>query len=123
MNKISLSGHSYGAYVGYKLVNKYPEYYSAFMPISGPGQYTDALKNVNIWAFHGSTDSTVDYNSAYNLINKLKSNGASAEMHTFQGSGHGGVQNYTYEQEFTREDGQVISPLEWAFEQEKLSKL
>ena len=123
LNKISLSGHSYGAYVGYKLVNKYPNYYSAFVPISGPGEYTEALKNVNIWAFHGSNDTGVDYRAAYNAVNRLKNNGAPAEMHTFQGAGHGGVQNYTYEKEYQREDGQVISPLEWAFEQEKLSKL
>ena len=123
LNKISLSGHSYGAYVGYKLVNKYPNYYSAFVPISGPGQVSDAVKNVNLWAFHGSNDTSVDYTSAKNAVSKLKNSGAPAEMHTFQGSGHGGVQNYTFEKEYQREDGQIISPLEWAFEQEKLSKL
>ncbi len=122
-NKISLSGHSYGAFVGYKLVNKYPNYYSAFMPISGPGLTSDAVKNVNVWAFHGSNDTRVDYKTAYNSVKKLKSNGFPAEMHTFAGSGHGSVQNYTYEGKFQREDGQIISPLEWAFEQVKLSKL
>ena len=87
------------------------------------GNKVEALKNVNIWAFHGSNDTGVDYGSANRAIDKLKNSGAPAEMHTFQGAGHSGVQNYTFSQEFKREDGQVISPLEWAFEQEKLSML
>ena len=105
------------------LITKYPNYYSAFVPISGPGTVNDAVKNVNLWAFHGSLDTGVDYKAAKNAVTQLKNSGANAEMHTFQGSGHGGVQNYTYEKEYQREDGQIISPLEWAFEQEKLSKL
>jgi hypothetical protein len=38
-------------------------------------------------------------------------------MYTYQGAGHANVQNYTFEREFTDENGETINPLVWAFRQ------
>ena len=40
-------------------------------------------------------------------------------MHTFQGAGHGWVQNYTFEQEYTSPDGEEETVLEWASHQDR----
>ena len=118
-NRISLSGHSMGAIAGYKMIGNYPNTFSAFVPISGVPSNLQSVSNVKTWAFHGSKDSNCDYNSTVSAINKLQQTGASAYLYTFQGKGHGGVQNYTFEDEYEDETGQKINPLEWAFKQTK----
>ena len=121
-NKVSLSGHSMGAIAGYKMIGRYPNTFSAFVPISGVPSNLDKVSNVKIWAFHGSKDSNCEYGSTVSAINKLQQTGAPAYLYTFQGAGHGNVQNYTFEDEYEDETGQKINPLEWAFKQTKATK-
>ena len=126
-DRVSLSGHSAGAIGGYKLIARYPDYFSAFIPISGhanrvtKGGYDDAwesLSEVNIWAFHGALDESVKYSDAQSAIEKLRSMGSeNAELHTFEKWGHGQVQNKTFEEEFSYQGGDPINPLDWAFNQ------
>lgn len=118
-NRISLSGHSMGAIAGYKMIGNYPNVFSAFVPISGVPSNLDSVSNVKTWAFHGSQDSNCEYKYTVSAINKLQQTGASAYLYTFQGKGHGNVQNYTFEDEYEDENGQKINPLEWAFKQTK----
>ena len=59
-DRISLSGHSYGAITCYKLIGEYPNYFSACVPISGwennVNTSSGAFKNIKLWAFHGKND-------------------------------------------------------------------
>ncbi len=120
-NRISMSGHSMGAIVGYKMIARYPEFFSAFVPISGLCYCRDdiAESDTAIWIFHGSGDSTCEYSNAKHLYEYLDNEGYDIQMHTFSGAGHGGVQNKTFEEEYEDADGEMINPLEWAFKQVK----
>jgi len=123
-NRISLVGHSYGAIVGYKLINQYPNYFSAFVPISGWNEVTSAFKNVKVWAFHGDRDnrgggSRTTYPGALKALEQIKAIGGQAQMSTLKGMGHSHVQNKTLEQTFLSPDGKQETYLEWAMRQRK----
>ena len=118
-NKISLSGHSYGAIVGYQMIGNFPNHFAAFMPISGnSGGANEGTTSTKIWAFHGSNDlgnNGTDYNNTKNLVASINKSGGDATLYTYQGEGHGRVQNYTFERTFQYKDGETYNPLEWAF--------
>ena len=118
-NKISLSGHSMGAIAGYKMVTNYPNYFSAFVPISGLSFNGEQLKDsdTEIWIFHGANDSSCEYSNAVKTYNYLTSNGKHVNFYTYQNKGHGDVQNLTFMYEYENDDGESYNPLEWAFEQ------
>lgn len=119
VNKVSISGHSMGAIAGYQLIGRNPGYFAAFIPISGVPSNLEEVKKVNVWAFHGSLDDGCNYGTTVEAINYLKSSGANAHLHTFEGEGHGGVQNYTFQSAYEDSTGEMINPLEWAFKQKK----
>ena len=121
-NKISLSGHSYGAIVGYQLVSNYPDEFAAFIPISGNSAASQGAANTKIWAFHGSEDlggGSTDYDTTKKLVSEINNMGGDATLHTFEGDGHSGVQKKTFEQEYEYKDGEMYNPLEWAFQQSR----
>ena len=119
MSRVSASGHSMGAMASYRIAKRYPDTITAIVPISGYTSRVEQLKDVKVWAFHGANDSSVDYNSAVYTIKQLQSLGGNARLYTFSNAGHGGVQNYTFEEEYEDENGNKINPLEWAFRQTK----
>ena len=123
-DRVSLSGHSYGGMVAYKLVNKYPNTYSAVVPISGWDEVTDAFKTTKVWAFHGVYDNQGDqnrhttYNGQVNAVNSINNIGGTAEMTTLK-MGHAYTQNKTYETTYLSPDGIEENPLDWAFRQKR----
>ena len=121
-DRISVSGHSYGAITTYRLINAYPDYYAAAIPISGwTDEVSDSFKNVKIWAFNGKLDTGThtSWSGAVNAVDKINNMGGNATLYTYEGYGHGYVQDKTYEGEFESPDGDTVSPLEWAFRQKK----
>jgi len=121
-NRISISGHSYGAITAYRAVNQNPGYFSAVVPISGYDKVTGAFQGVDVWAFHGSKDlgnGQTNYNRAVKAVNAVNTKGGKAVMHTFKGAGHSNVQNTTYKGKFLSPDGQEESVLVWAMRQTK----
>ena len=127
--KISLSGHSAGAIGGYKIISRNPNYFSAFIPISGNASRVatddinslESLSNVKIWAFHGKNDESISYNSAVDAINQIETLGKNnADLYTFD-AGHSGVQNTTFANTYSYRGEEPINPLIWAFKQKKES--
>ena len=121
--KISLSGHSWGAITAYRLVNEHPDEFSAILTASGSYEVTSSFKNTKVWAFHGSKDNRNGSNTAYSkaakAVEDINELGGDAEMHTYEGEGHSGVVlTDTFTKKFEK-DGEIINPLEWAFEQVK----
>lgn len=125
-DRISLSGHSYGAIEAYKLVNEHPDEFSAIVPVSGSNKVTSAFNNVKVWAFHGTADSktkNTSYKQASDAMKEINQVGGDAEIHAYDGWGHAGDSKHnivvtTFKNEFTK-DGEKINPLEWAFQQSK----
>jgi predicted peptidase len=121
-DRICASGHSYGAITAYRMVNANPGFFSCIVPISGYDKVTDAFNDVSVWAFHGDRDlgnGQCNYNRALTAVHQIANMGSRALMHTFQGSGHGWVQDYTYSDEYDSPDGQHESVLSWAFRQRR----
>ena len=125
-DRVAASGHSYGAITAYRMVRDNPGYFSAIVPISGWGRITDTFKDTAVWAFHGSKDNRghgqTTYPGAVDAIKNIQSIGGTALLHTFQGAGHGNVQDYTYSDEYDSPDGEHESVLDWVFRQRRGQK-
>ena len=122
-DRVSASGHSYGAITAYRMVQANPGYFSAIVPISGWGKITDTFRDTPVWAFHGDRDDRgygqTTYHGAVDAVNQINKIGGTALMHTFQGAGHGYVQDYTYSDEYDSPDGKHESVLDWIFRQRR----
>ena len=122
---ISLSGHSYGGQTVYDLINKYPNYYAAAVPISGAHNVTEAFKTVSTWIFHGEFDvqgdssRTTHYDSSVRANNAIQSMGGTSKMQKVEHTGHAYCQNKTYEGKYVSPDGKEEYVLDWAFRQKK----
>ena len=123
-NRISLSGHSIGAIVGYELIYDHPDYFSAFVPISGRTylEYDDKDVSTAVWAFHGAKDTSVPYDGGVKSVEKLKNAGADVDIYTFENEGHVKVQTYTFDQKYEYKDGKEYYVLDWAMMQTKEDK-
>lgn len=121
-NRISLSGHSDGAIGGYALVQAYPNTFSAFVPISGRSSIKvnpEELRRLKIFAFHGTSDSSVEYNKGAEIIRYIRSLGNNnSYLHAFQNAGHG-IQNQVFTNQFSFNGKEMLNPLDWAFMQTK----
>ncbi len=120
-NKISLSGHSMGAITGYQLIHDHPDYFSAFVPISGRTylKYDGEDVVTKVWGFHGVKDSQVAYDGGVKSVQKLQSAGADVDFYTFPNLGHTEVQTLTFDQRYKYKDGDEYYVLDWCFEQDK----
>ena len=126
-NRISLSGNSRGAIGGYRLISRYPDYFSAYVPISGHSNKMDrsdagwdALGNVKIWAIHGTNDESVSYYGATNTYDELKKRGYNnMEIYSWEGAGHG-IEEEALSGKYEYGDtGEKINPVIWALNQVK----
>ena len=126
-NRISLSGHSNGANGGYRILSRYPDYFSAFVPISGqpkymvtakdPNRWTD-IKDVQIWAFHSKNDNFIGYKYPLSILEQTKEEGLdNFELHTFNSAGHD-IYYKVFGEKFEK-DGKEWSVLDWCFAQSK----
>ena len=123
-NRVSLSGHSYGANACYRLVKKEPGYFSSMVPISC-GDYisnkdTESFKDIKIWAFHGDKDThpgLATYSKNYEkTIKPLQDGGVDVNFTTLEGEGHD-LQDKIVSEKFTDSNGKEINPIEWALSQ------
>ena len=124
-NKISVSGHSYGGITSYRMVNKYPDYFSAVVGISGCDQVTESFEGIKVWEFGGTLEDgngRTSYDSCINAVKKVNSVGGYGFFTGLQ-TGHSGTNKLAYEKEYTSPDGDVVNPIEWAFRQTKGEEL
>ncbi len=121
-DRISIGGASYGAITAYQMVNHYPDYYAACVPVAGYDTVTDAFKDVAVWALHGTRDlgqGRTNYNVTVQRVDEINKVGGSAYLTPLKGLGHSNIHNKVYQNKFTTPDGDQDTPLEWAFKQSK----
>ena len=91
-NRIYIIGFSRGATGVWYMVNKYPNYFAAAMPVSNcpPGVSANNFKNTKVRAISGNVgDFEVQCNKCMSsFVNSINSAGGSAEMITHKGAGH-----------------------------------
>jgi predicted peptidase len=93
-NRIYLIGMSLGGYGAWELAIKYPMRFAAIVPVCGGGDTAKVcvLKDVPIWAFHGSADSIVPVSETENMVSKLKQCQGNVKYTQLEGRGHGIVE-------------------------------
>ena len=89
-NRVYLIGASMGEYAVWQLAISRPELFAAIVPICGGGMYwdTDRIKNMGIWAFHGSDDMTVFCEESRKMVDAVNKRGGSAKLTIYEGVPH-----------------------------------
>ncbi len=94
-----LVGISSGAWATWEAIIRYPKTFAAAVPISGYKRFNefdavarkhdiDGIKNLPIWAFHGSDDEWIPVMYARMTVAMLKSGGGKPRYTEFKGVGH-----------------------------------
>ena len=88
--RIYITGLSMGGYGTWDALAKQTELFAAAAPICGGGDPASAvtMKKVPIWAFHGEDDQTVPVERSREMIEALKTAGASPKYTEYPGVGH-----------------------------------
>jgi predicted peptidase len=90
-NRLYVTGLSLGGYGTWDAIERWPGYFAAAAPIAGAGDPSKAsvLKNLPVWAFHGSADTTVPVTGSRNMIAAIQAAGGHPRYTEFPGQGHG----------------------------------
>jgi len=88
--RIYVVGLSMGGFAVWDIMCRYPGKFAAAVPICGGGDIAKAglLKDIPIWAFHGSNDKVVKVTLTRNMINAIKASGGKPKYTEYQGIGH-----------------------------------
>lgn len=89
--RIYITGYSMGGYGTWSALTKSPNWFAAAAPIAGGGNANTICnaKEISIRAYHGDKDNVISHSRSKELIDKLKSCDANAELFTIPGGGHG----------------------------------
>lgn len=108
-------GGSMGACSLFYLVSKYPDFFSAVVPVAGACDPDKAslLLNVPMWVIHGDADKTVSIEGAKKLVENIKAlGGTKVKMTVLEGIGHHGI--YCF-----KNAAEIPGLLDWIFSQKK----
>lgn len=90
-NRIYITGLSMGGFGTWDAIARYPNKFAAATPICGGGDEKTAktIKDIPIWAFHGSADPVVPPDRSRNMINAIRADGGKPIYTEYKGVGHG----------------------------------
>jgi predicted peptidase len=125
--RIYVTGLSMGGYGTWDAVRRHPDKFAAAAPLSGGGNKEQGplLKDIPIWAYHGSADGTVPVLATDNMNTAIATAGGFME-YTRPAVGHGGwgtfydnttyrnSQNQTFDQWLFAQSLPVPEPSTWA---------
>jgi predicted peptidase len=117
-NRLYITGLSNGGLGTWDAIERWPTYFAAAAPIAGAGDPSKAavLKNLPIWAFHGSVDSTIPVSGSREMIAAIQAVGGHPHYTEFAGQGHG-VWPYVYS--LNTSPLRVTGFFSWLFSQHK----
>lgn len=100
-DRVYLIGASMGGYATWQLAMSKPELFAAIVPICGGGMYWNAgrLKDMAVWAFHGSDDLVVFCEESKKMVRAVNEKGGSARLTIYEGVEHASWVNVFAEQE------------------------
>lgn len=90
-DRIYLTGLSMGGYGTWDFASVYPDMFAAIIPICGGSIYpelVESLKDLPIWAFHGSADDVVPVQETRTLVDALRECGGNIRYTEYPGVGH-----------------------------------
>lgn len=90
-DRVYISGLSMGGIATWELLEKYPSFFAAGVPICGSGNPNGGyiLKDIPIWIYHGTDDTTIPFSASQAMYDGIKAAGGNmAELKTLYGVGH-----------------------------------
>lgn len=89
-SRVYLTGLSMGGYGTWATATLHPERFAAIAPICGGGQpyLAHNLKDMPIWAFHGTADNVVPVQLSRDMVEAVNSAGGNAKLTEYPGVGH-----------------------------------
>lgn len=110
-DKIYITGLSMGGFGTWDLIARYPDIFAAAAPVCGGGdvETADIIKDIPIWAFHGSIDKTVNPQRTRDMIKAIKNAGGNPKFTEYDSVAHNSWDNAYSDPKL----------LEWMFEKEK----
>ncbi len=90
-SRIYVTGLSMGGYGTWDLCQRFPDRIAAAIPNCGGGDTTLAwkIRDIPIWAFHGSADTTVPTSRSRDMVAALWACNGNIRYHEYPGVGHG----------------------------------
>jgi len=88
--QVYVTGLSMGGFGTWYLAARCPQRIAAIAPVCGGGLpwMADRLKDVPVWAFHGSKDSVVHPRESRVMVQAVRQAGGKARLTIYQGVGH-----------------------------------
>jgi predicted peptidase len=118
-SRLYITGISLGAYGVWEAIERWPDYFAAAAPIAGAGDPSKAsvLKNMPVWAFHGSADLNVPVSGSRDMIAAIKASGGHPLYTEFPNAPHA-VWNMVYST--TGNSNRVVGFFPWLFSQRRV---
>jgi predicted peptidase len=112
-----LTGLSMGGFGTFDAIQNHPDMFAAAAPLSGGGDPSKAsiIKDVPIWAFHGSADGTVPVSDTDEMFDAIEAAGGNMEYTRVDGVGHGGWETFYDGSTYKNSTGQTF--YQWMFAQ------
>ena len=114
-NRLYVTGQSMGGFGTWSAIVEYPEKFAAAVPICGGGEPRKAqrVKEIPIWAFHGSADHVVPVDYTRQMIASLKRAGGTPIYWEYKDADHSATAERAY-----CEPGLI----DWIFAQSKTNR-
>ena len=95
--RVYLTGYSRGGFGAWQLATQRPDVFAALVPVAAGGlpTYAFRLKDVPVWAFHGSQDEAVPLSYGTAMIEALRAAGGQAKLTVLE-TDHSGILEQTY---------------------------
>ncbi len=89
--RLYVTGLSMGGYGSWDIITRYPDMFAAAIPICGAGDPSKAelIKDVAIWAFHGSDDNVVPVEGTRQMVDALEEHDGNIQYTEYPGVDHG----------------------------------
>lgn len=89
-DRIYITGLSMGGYGTWDALQRHPQRFAAAIPICGGGdpKFAEKIKNIPIWAFHGTKDTAVKPERSRDMIDAIKAAGGSPKYTEYPEAGH-----------------------------------
>lgn len=90
-DRIYVSGLSMGGIATWELLETYPNFFAAGVPICGKGNSNAAyiLKDIPVWIYHGTADDTIPFSASLEMYDAIRAAGGNmAELKSLYGVGH-----------------------------------
>ena len=102
-SKVYITGLSMGGIGTFESVYRYPDMYSAALPICGGGDvknYDKRIAKTAFWVFHGDADAVVNVKLSQEMVEKLKTLKAEVKYSEYPGVGHNSWTNAFAEKDY-----------------------